>query len=65
MNPVLLKPQSEIGSQVVIQGKMWGTAKAAEYQGLKGTFLPAVLGIFFRPKGRGRFGLGRGRRQRL
>src|SRR5246500_1647257 len=27
MNPVLLKPQSEIGSQVVVQGHARGTAK--------------------------------------
>ena len=28
MNPVLLKPQSEIGSQVVVQGKVIGNAPA-------------------------------------
>ena len=28
MNPVLLKPQSEIGAQVVVQGRVHGTAKA-------------------------------------
>src|SRR6476661_7247770 len=32
MNPVLLKPQSETGSQVVVQGKVFGTARAAQYQ---------------------------------
>ena len=32
MNPVLLKPQSEIGAQVVVQGKVIGTAKARDYQ---------------------------------
>src|SRR5579875_1572276 len=35
MNPVLLKPQSEIGSQVVVQGRVVGSAKAREYQGWK------------------------------
>lgn len=24
MNPVLLKPQSEVGSQIIVQGKVWG-----------------------------------------
>src|SRR6201999_4135345 len=31
MNPVLLKPQSETGSQIVVQGKVFGQAKAADY----------------------------------
>src|SRR5215469_12606972 len=35
MNPVLLKPQSEIGAQVVVQGNVWGNARAAEWQCLK------------------------------
>src|SRR4030081_139543 len=33
MNPVLLKPQSDVGAQVVVQGKVLGNAKAREYQG--------------------------------
>src|SRR3984957_8716326 len=32
MNPVLLKPQSEVGSQVVVQGRVVGNAKGREYQ---------------------------------
>src|ERR671911_2023123 len=35
MNPVLLKPQSETGAQVVVQGKVLGNANGREYQGLK------------------------------
>ena len=35
MNPVLLKPQSEVGAQVVVQGKVIGNARAREYQALK------------------------------
>lgn len=46
MNPVLLKPQSEIGSQVVVQGKVVGTAKAREYQTMKPRLLGAVLESF-------------------
>ena len=46
MNPVLLKPQSETGAQVVIQGKVWGNAKAAAWQSLKTTFLPRTLESF-------------------
>src|SRR5207253_5371413 len=43
MNPVLLKPQSEIGSQVVVQGRVVGNAKAREYQAMKPALLGAVL----------------------
>src|ERR1700751_1719385 len=46
MNPVLLKPQSEIGAQVVIQGRVWGTAKAQEWQRLNPEFLRRVLESF-------------------
>jgi len=46
MNPVLLKPQSEIGSQVVVQGRVVGTAKAREYQAMKPKLLGAVLESF-------------------
>src|SRR6202041_419336 len=35
MNPVLLKPQSEIGAQLVVQGRAIGNTKAREYQALK------------------------------
>ncbi|MGE5149955.1 MAG: cobyric acid synthase, partial [Rhodospirillaceae bacterium] len=48
MNPVLLKPQSDIGSQVVVQGKVVGTAKAREYQAMKPKLLDAVLESFGR-----------------
>jgi adenosylcobyric acid synthase len=43
MNPVLLKPQGETGAQIVVQGKVYGTARAAEYQKLKGELLRFVL----------------------
>ena len=43
MNPVLLKPQSMVGSQIVVQGKVFATAKAAEYMAMKAKLLPYVL----------------------
>ncbi len=48
MNPVLLKPQSDVGAQVVVQGKVWGNARARDYQALKGELLPTVLDSFAR-----------------
>ncbi|HYD30703.1 MAG TPA: cobyric acid synthase [Azospirillaceae bacterium] len=48
MNPVLLKPQSEVGAQVVVQGRVVGTMKAREYQTRKAELLPAVLDSFAR-----------------
>ena len=48
MNPVLLKPQSEVGAQVVVQGKVLGNARAREYQALKPKLLAAVLQSFRR-----------------
>ena len=43
MNPVLLKPQSDIGSQVVVQGKVFGEARARDYQAMKARLMDAVL----------------------
>jgi len=46
MNPVLLKPQSETGSQVVVQGRVEATAKARDYYKLKPSLMPRVLESF-------------------
>ncbi|MER8699784.1 MULTISPECIES: cobyric acid synthase [unclassified Mesorhizobium] len=43
MNPVLLKPQTDVGAQVVVQGKVFGEARARDYQALKGRLMDAVL----------------------
>jgi adenosylcobyric acid synthase len=43
MNPVLLKPESDVGSQVVVQGKRLTTARARDYYKLKPQLLEKVL----------------------
>src|SRR6187402_3261859 len=40
MNPVLLKPQSDVGAQVVVRGKVVGTQHARDYQGRKADLFP-------------------------
>ncbi len=50
MNPVLLKPESEVGSQVVVQGRRVATVKARDYAALKPTLMAAVLESFARLK---------------
>jgi adenosylcobyric acid synthase len=48
MNPVLLKPQSACGAQIIVQGKIFGAARARDYQALKPSLLPFVLASFAR-----------------
>ncbi len=48
MNPVLLKPESETGSQVVVQGKRIATVKARDYAALKPQLMAPVLDSFRR-----------------
>jgi len=48
MNPVLLKPESETGAQVVVQGQRLGHAEARAYQRDKSGLLPRVLESFQR-----------------
>ncbi len=48
MNPVLLKPQSEVGSQVVVQGRVRGEARGRYYQELKPQLMAAVMESFAR-----------------
>jgi adenosylcobyric acid synthase len=43
MNPVLLKPQSDVGAQVVVQGRMRGEAQARDYQTRKAELMGAVM----------------------
>jgi adenosylcobyric acid synthase len=46
MNPVLLKPQSEVGAQIVVQGRVFGNARAREYQARKPELMRYVLDSF-------------------
>ena len=46
MNPILLKPQSEFGAQVIVRGQMRCNADARDYQHLKAGLLRDVLDSF-------------------
>ena len=46
MNPVLLKPQTEIGAQLVVQGHVIGNFEARDYTSIKSTLLEPVLESF-------------------
>jgi adenosylcobyric acid synthase len=48
MNPVLLKPQTEIGAQVIVQGRIFATCAARDYGRLKPDLMPYVLESFER-----------------
>lgn len=46
MNPILLKPMSNMGSQVIVNGEVRGNFSAAEYYAMKHTLLPDILAAF-------------------
>src|SRR5207244_5708401 len=46
MNPVLLKPETDTGAQIIVQGKRWGTLRAKHYLDKKAALLPPVLESF-------------------
>lgn len=43
MNPILLKPTTDAGSQVIVNGRPIGNLSAAEYYQKKQALVPAVL----------------------
>jgi len=51
MNPVLLKPQSDTGAQVVVQGRVLGTAAARDYYDLTPRLMDSVLDSYARLSG--------------
>ena len=46
MNPVLLKPETDTGAQVIVRGKREATMKAREWMRRRVDFIPAVLESF-------------------
>ncbi|HEX2365115.1 MAG TPA: cobyric acid synthase [Bradyrhizobium sp.] len=50
MNPVLLKPETDVGAQVIVQGKRVATLRAQDYAALKPSLMPAVIESFERLK---------------
>ena len=46
MNPVLLKPSSDTGSQVIVNGTARGHMKAAAYYGYRKALVPEVLAAY-------------------
>jgi len=43
MNPILLKPTTDVGSQVIVNGQVQGNMRAMEYYRRKREFIPAVM----------------------
>ena len=48
MNPVLIKPQSETGAQIVVQGQVIGSAAASEFQLMKPDLMAVILECYRR-----------------
>jgi adenosylcobyric acid synthase len=46
MNPVLLKPESDTGAQIIVHGKFYGRAEAKVYQERKAELLGKVISSF-------------------
>ena len=43
MNPILLKPSSDVGSQVIVNGRARGQMSAADYFRMKRSLIPDIL----------------------
>jgi len=43
MNPILLKPTTDVGSQVIVNGQVQGNMRAMDYYKKKRDYIPAVL----------------------
>ncbi|MBQ7060256.1 MAG: cobyric acid synthase CobQ, partial [Clostridia bacterium] len=43
MNPILLKPTTDVGSQIIVNGRPIGNMRAMEYFKRKREFIPAIM----------------------
>lgn len=46
MNPILLKPTTDVGSQVIVNGAVQGNMRAMEYYRHKREYIPAILDAY-------------------
>ena len=46
MNPILLKPTTDVGSQVIVNGQVQGNMRAMEYYKKKRRYVPQILEAF-------------------
>ena len=46
MNPILLKPTSQMGSQVIVMGQVYGNLRAMDYYRRKPDFIPVIQEAF-------------------
>lgn len=46
MNPILLKPTSDVGSQVIVNGEVWQNMRAAEYFKYKKSLIPDIMAAY-------------------
>lgn len=47
MNPILLKPVTNMGSQVIVNGEVRGNMSAREYYAMKQTLVPDIMAAYF------------------
>ena len=48
MNPILLKPTNDTGSQIIVGGEVWGQMDAREYFAVKKSLMPEVMKAYDR-----------------
>ena len=46
MNPILLKPSSDVGSQVIVNGEVWGDYRARDYFKMKRQLIPDIMSAY-------------------